>query len=144
MVDHIASTPFLFTFQRIMHAHSAVISLLALQLAQANSFVCRGVMNPETGMPRVLCDDSVAWGKYGSFEPDLVNRFHGEIGQRYTVECPDNCRKGGPVWGCNPFLDESSICKAAVGMGKFSNDKGIYTYPCLHTAQLRKPDSNPV
>jgi len=81
-----------------------------------------GTVNPETGMMRVHCDDSVAWGNYGAFNEVLINRFQGKIGQKFTVECPDRCIKGrAPVWGCNPFMDESSICKAALGLGRISN-----------------------
>ena len=43
---------------------------------------------------------------------------------KYTVECPDGCRKGTEIWGCNPFIDESSKCKAAIGMGQISDAAG--------------------
>ena len=88
----------------------------------------RGHFNPETGMMRVQCDDRVAWGDHGGFEEKFISRFKGEIGQRYTVECPPGCGLTqpflAPIWGCNPFLDESSICKAAVGMGKIQAREG--------------------
>ena len=48
----------------------------------------------------------------------------GKMDQKYTVECPDGCRKGTEIWGCNPFMDESSICKAAIGMGQISDAAG--------------------
>jgi hypothetical protein len=83
-----------------------------------------GTVNPETGMVRVHCDDSVAWGNYGAFNAVLIARFQGALGQKFTVECPDNCIKmqTASVWGCNPFMDESSICKAALGLGLITNE----------------------
>ena len=76
-------------------------------------------MNNKTGVPRVSCEDSVAWGSYS---PLMVARFQGKIGAKYTVECPDGCQKSqGAVYGCNPFMDESSICKAAMAAGVFNN-----------------------
>ena len=90
---------------------------------------CRGTVNPETGIMRANCEDSVAWGNYGAFDPGLVARFHGDIGQKFTVECPDSCRKArASIWGCNPFMDESSICKAALGMNRITNDGGLVSF----------------
>jgi len=88
-----------------------------------------GTVNPETGIMRANCEDSVAWGNYGAFDPGLVARFHGDIGQKFTVECPDSCRKArASIWGCNPFMDESSICKAALGMNRITNDGGLVSF----------------
>jgi len=50
------------------------------------------------------------------------------VGEVYTVECPSNCLKqelGGAVFGAgteqNPFMDLSSVCRAALAAG-VSND----------------------
>ena len=37
------------------------------------------------GIILLQCSDSVAFGAWGSTDPRLVNRFKGEMGQRYTV-----------------------------------------------------------
>eukprot|EP00960_Hanusia_phi_P015774 464672-Hanusia_phi.AAC.1 len=76
-----------------------------------------GLKNPVTGVDRVSCDDSVGWGSWGSTDEKAIHRFYGNVGQTYTVECPDGCDNAGPVWGCGTFLDDSSICKAAIAMG---------------------------
>ena len=62
------------------------------------------------------CSDSVSWGKWGSTDMELITRFHGEYGARYTVECPTRCLSALPLiygLGKGPYLDETSICKAA-------------------------------
>jgi len=35
----------------------------------------RGTVNPDTGVMRLHCDDSVAWGNYGAFDPVLIARL---------------------------------------------------------------------
>ncbi len=37
------------------------------------------------GITLVQCDDTVSHGAYGSTDETLIARFHGDIGQRYTV-----------------------------------------------------------
>ena len=105
-------------------ASTRVIYLIICNTLMLQHTLCRGTVNPETGMMRLACGDSVAWANYGGFDPALVTRLQGAIGQKYTVECPDNCKKGSGVWGCNPFMDESSVCQAAVGMGRIPNKVG--------------------
>jgi len=114
-----------------------------------------GSVNPETGMQRLTCSDSVA-DSSGNGAPKnrfwggpLVGKSSGEVqacapgepcndpcarsacnvGEVYAVECPVQCLKeqlGGAVFGAgtkeNPFMDLSSVCRAAIAAG-VSNDK---------------------
>ena len=76
-----------------------------------------------------LCANARSWwfDSYGSLAPQLYDRFHGNVGDRYTVECPTSCTQAtAQVFGCGlgPYLDESSICKAAVGASLIGDDIG--------------------
>jgi hypothetical protein len=76
------------------------------------------------GVLLLQCSDSVAWGKWGSTEQSLTSRFHADFGTRFTVECPTRCSLALPLlYGCGkgPYMDESSICKAA---GNHKNSHG--------------------
>ncbi|EKX49245.1 hypothetical protein GUITHDRAFT_104774 [Guillardia theta CCMP2712] len=99
-----------------------------------------GLKNPVTGVDRAQCGDSVGWGSWGSTDKEAVNRFHGQVGQTYTVECPDGCDNAGPVWGCGTFLDDSSICKAAILMGMASKDKSSVVSFQLVEPLMQYPD----
>jgi len=98
-----------------------------------------GHVNPVSGMQRVTCADSLAdasgndapkgrfWGVSASGEP--CARTACNAGEIYQVECPPGCLKqelGGAVFGqgttSNPFMDLSSICRAAIA-AEVSNDK---------------------
>lgn len=97
----------------------------------------RGTFDERTGIMLLQCSDSVQWGSYASKDPALVERFHGVVGQRYTVECPTYCVLAEPgVYGCGkgPYMDASSICKAAIGAGVAGN-KEISTF----TFQIEEP-----
>ena len=86
-----------------------------------------GTVNPDTGMMRCQCDDTVSKGSFGSHDPALMHRFYGKVGDRYTVECPRGCSQANtPVYGCGdgPYMDESSICAAALGLQLFGDDSG--------------------
>jgi len=64
-----------------------------------------GTTNPATGMMRVDCGSNIA----------RDTRFHGNVGDSYTVECPAHCAHyGAPVYGCETFMDPTSICRAAI------------------------------
>ena len=109
-----------------------------------------GTVNPVSGLQRLTCSDSLAdasgndapknrfWGgpfagKSGvvvdSCAPgkacnDPCARSACNVGEIYTVECPNNCLKqelGGSVFGQgtpqNPFMDLSSVCRAALAAG---------------------------
>ena len=86
-----------------------------------------GLVNPATGIPRVECGDSVADGAFDAGEYDessaiaaLKTRFHAAVNTTFVVECPA-CKASGTrslVYGCGPFLDSSSICRAATMEGK--------------------------
>jgi len=85
-----------------------------------------------TGLMLLQCSDSVAWGKWGSTNYSLVERFHAAPGTRFTVECPTRCVSALPMlYGCNmgPYMDVSAICKAAVAAG-VAGDKelSIFTF----------------
>ena len=86
-----------------------------------------GLYNPENGIMRVDCGDTVANGGGGT-DPNLQDRFWGSVGTRYTVQCPEMCGKfsKATVWGCSTFMDASSICKAALIEGKIGYDSGGY------------------
>ena len=87
-----------------------------------------GTKNPVTGTPRVDCADSVADASSNGAD---ARRFLGHVkcaqepcnaGTVFTVECPPGCaRRGGEILGGgtrkNPFMDLSSICKAAIVSG---------------------------
>ncbi|MGB1601339.1 MAG: LCCL domain-containing protein [Promethearchaeia archaeon] len=56
--------------------------------------------------------------------PSGLSAFHD---CRYTVQCPAECGKfDTTVWGCERFLDSSSICKAAIMSGKIGFESGGY------------------
>jgi len=64
---------------------------------------------------------------FGSHSERLVDRFHGNVGDRYSVECPKSCSMANTrIYGCGigPYLDDSSICKAAVGLKLIADDRG--------------------
>ena len=68
------------------------------------------------GILLLQCSDSVSWGKWGDTDMTLITRFHHEYGTRYTVECPTRCLSALPLiygLGKGPYMDETSICKAA-------------------------------
>ena len=82
----------------------------------------------------VTCEDTVANGdircKVGNPScTALVNRFHGSVGDMYTIRCPADCGLSGAiVYGpgnsedpvsCDgtKFMDHSSICRAAIAQG---------------------------
>jgi len=49
------------------------------------------------------------------------------VGDRYTLECPRSCSQANArIYGCGlgPYMDESSICKAAVGLKLIGDDVG--------------------
>jgi hypothetical protein len=84
-----------------------------------------GTRNPLTGVQRVECIDTVADGAKDANQFDdskdairLRERFQGDVGDTYTVECPKNCGATGgsraTLFGCGTYLDSSSICKAAL------------------------------
>jgi len=90
----------------------------------------RGTFDERTGILLLQCSDTVQWGSYQSKDSALVGRFHGEVGKRYTVECPTYCIQAETnVYGCNngPYMDTSSICKAAIAAGVAGN-KEISTF----------------
>jgi hypothetical protein len=77
-------------------------------------------VDPRTRLMLLQCSDSVAMGSWGSREKDEVDRFQGVVGERYTVECPTRCLGAVTgVYGCGlgPYMDISSICKAAIAAG---------------------------
>ena len=57
----------------------------------------------------------------------LVRRFQGNVGDRYTIECPHGCSQANTrIYGCGlgPYMDDSSICMAAVGLKLIGDDTG--------------------
>ena len=79
----------------------------------------------------ILCfvspDSFKCHGSYGSHNAALLDRFKGSVGDRYSVECPRSCSMADrSIYGCGlgPYLDESSICKAAVGLKLIGDDTG--------------------
>ncbi|KAJ1477571.1 hypothetical protein T484DRAFT_1820844, partial [Baffinella frigidus] len=91
-----------------------------------------GAKNPVTGTPRVDCSDSLADASTNGAAADrflspsdCASAAGGAacgVGRTFTVECPPGCvRRGGEVFGAgtrsNPFMDLSSICKAALVSG---------------------------
>ena len=98
-----------------------------------------GNVNPVSGMQRVTCSDSLSdasgndafkgrfWGASAAGEPCAETACN--KGEVYQVECPPGCLKqelGGAVFGLgsakNPFMDLSSICRAAI-VAQVSNDE---------------------
>ena len=69
---------------------------------------------------------------FGSQAPADLHRFNGEVGDRFTVECPPGCAVAeARIYGCElgPFMDETSICKAAVASQLIGdNTGGIVTF----------------
>ena len=59
-----------------------------------------------------------------------MKRFHGNVGDSYTIQCPSNCDQEqssivyGPGNG-NSFLDHSSICRAAIAKGVLVGPAGL-------------------
>lgn len=47
----------------------------------------------------------------------------GVKGAQHTVTCPSDC-KSQPVWGSNPYTDDSSVCAAAIHAGAIDNKAG--------------------
>jgi hypothetical protein len=108
-----------------------------------------GYENPDTGDMRIDCDDTLA---NADSNGGAMNRFWGgiakvdacgprdpcedncayepcNIGATYRVECPGNCgHYGADVFGgagrtFNVFMDDSSICRAALSVGVGSKDQ---------------------
>ncbi len=91
----------------------------------------------------VLCTSQS--GASRTSDPDLAPRHEGcpdpcaysacNLGQSYTVQCPDHCFQGaGAVYGSpesggelGPYEDTSSICRAAILSGAGTNDDSFYT-----------------
>lgn len=138
-----------------------------------------GFVNPVTNVSRVSCSDTVANGAdgYGRHLPgfeELVTRFHGPVGATFVVECPAHCgHYGAPVYGpgdgsfhdtdCSglgdhspmaAFMDDSSICRAAIAMRELGHQSSglvvfrivepIPVYPaCNEMPRRQLPDSLP-
>jgi hypothetical protein len=91
----------------------------------------------------VLCTSQS--GASRTSDPDLAPRHKGcpdpcaysacNVGQTFTVQCPDNCfQSAGVVYGSpessgvlGPYQDTSSICRAAILSGVGTNDDSFYT-----------------
>lgn len=44
--------------------------------------------------------------------------FRGDPGSIYLVKCPSGCvNEAGLVWGTSIYIDESSVCRAAIHAG---------------------------
>ena len=80
----------------------------------------------------VECGDTVADGAISEgINGDLerAKRFHGEVGDVFTVKCPAHCGRYlsySLVYGCGPYLDASAICMAAILDGKIGYEMGGY------------------
>ena len=79
----------------------------------------------------VGCGDSVAYGALGenylNGDLDKVRRFHGDVGELYAIRCPAHCGRWlsySLVYGCDPYLDASSICMAAIMDNKIGYKSG--------------------
>ena len=78
---------------------SGVIRFAQLLVEGQRGKVGWGAANPETGIQRIECGDSVADGAFDASHTDtsvffLETRFRGEVGQSFIVECP-NCGSAG-------------------------------------------------
>jgi len=106
-----------------------------------------GTVNPVSGLARISCWDSVAdasgaGARQGRFRGTQCSdtacnsepcaRVACNVGEVYTVECPAHCsalpdKLGGAVIGSgaddNPFMDLSSICRAAIAAGVSNDDE---------------------
>jgi hypothetical protein len=126
-----------------------------------------GSAGPGTGIVELRCGDTVANGRGDCPDPlsegcrPGVRRFHGAVGDTYTVLCPPLCALDamavyGPFrttgWtgadGCSAFpdhgtfLDHSSICKSLYSMGqvrhlKFFSCEQMLAAPCMRLSCLR-------
>ena len=97
---------------RVARAHVEADRSDALRLARWSSIPSL----LRAGILLLQCSDSVSWGKWGDTDMTLITRFHHEYGTRYTVECPTRCLSALPLiygLGKGPYMDETSICKAA-------------------------------
>jgi hypothetical protein len=57
----------------------------------------------------------------------MIQRFYGTVGERYSIECPTFCTMATKtVYGCGygPYMDDSSICKAAIGANMIGAQTG--------------------
>ena len=104
----------------------------------------------------VSCSDTVANGGFRCPIGDAgcagkITRFHGSVGDTYTIQCPANCGSDDqtPVYGpsnrdsaalCDAdnmaatFMDHSSICRAAIAKGVLTG-----TVPGLVVIRLVEP-----
>eukprot|EP00960_Hanusia_phi_P069139 767011-Hanusia_phi.AAC.1 len=91
------------------------------------------------GLPLLHCHDSVAWGSFYATTQAEADRFHGNVGQTYTVACPRHCSlTDGHIYGCGsgPYLDESSICRSALGAGLAGNEEiSIVTFTLVEPVE---------
>jgi hypothetical protein len=60
----------------------------------------------------------------GSWDADASD-FRGQNGQRYLYVCPPG-GSAGDIWGTGTYTDDSSVCTAAVHVGRITLAKGGY------------------
>ena len=66
--------------------------------------------------------DGLAGTVTASWDTDASNH-RGQIGRRFTYQCPAGGRAGS-VWGTGVYSDDSSVCTAAVHAGAIGFDGG--------------------